>query len=791
MKKMFLLAVSAIFLLILAPKPEAQATPANPTITTPASNASVPFGNVTVSGSNPGGGSIWIHLRNITHGENGSRVDMGSGAQFGHRVTNGGSTYSFTIPSGRLIASNKYRVAIECNRNGVSSWAQREFTVRAPANPTISSPASNVTVAFGNVVVSGNNPSGGSVWIHLRNVTTEQRVDLGSGANFGHRVSNGGSTYSFSIPSNRLVAGSRYRISIESNLNGVSTWAEREFIVRAPANPTITAPANNAELIIGNVVVSGNNPSGGSVWIHLRNATTGQRVDLGSEANSGHRVSNGGSTYSFTIPGDMLIAGYRYRISIESNLNGVSTWAEREISIASLFANDRNFVFYNQRNFSNTTNHAFGPGRTLSSSGCGLVSFAMAANALLPQAITPTDALAVFNNIYGANGVDYSWAGNSRSTWLTRMVEEYGLRRENVAASEDAINQVLRNGGIVLISGKGASPYTASGHYILIRGLTGDGRWKIADSGNTSNNTRVYNPNDIIRGNNGDAVALYRRSIFMSTDIVEFSEPPPTPEIITPPSTPTERIIRPSDVSLFGRAERSGFNGTPMIAMIDANSGFSFTITSDIDTDNATITFRYRSDNRQARLSVNGSQSTISFSNTNWQLRDISFPISLKSGSNTITLQGPLGNWAPDFTEITISINQNANVPATMPETQPTEIIVRATDMILNGVARLGIHGNITMVEWLNESSGASFTVHSDIDTSNAEITFLYRADGRQAILSINGIQSTISFPNTNWGWQNITLSNIRLREGVNMITLAGPIGNWAPDFAEAVVIIK
>jgi hypothetical protein len=312
----------------------ALAAPASPTITAPANNASVQLGNVTVSGNNPGNGSIWIHLRNLTTNQ---RVDLGSGAQFGHRVSTGGSSYSFTIQSGRLVAGNRYRVSIECSRDGKSSWAEREFSIQAVAlaNPTITAPANNVSVPFGNVTVSGSNPSGGSIWIHLRNLTTNQRVDLGSGAQFGHRVSTGGSTYSFTIQSSRLVAGNRYRLSIECSKEGLSSWAEREFSVQAaaPANPTITAPANNASVPFGNVTVSGNNPGGGSIWIHLRNLTTDQRIDLGSGAQFGHRVSTGGSSYTFTIPISKFAPGNRYRMTIECNRDGTSSWAEREFSV--------------------------------------------------------------------------------------------------------------------------------------------------------------------------------------------------------------------------------------------------------------------------------------------------------------------------------------------------------------------------------------------------------------------------------------------------------------------------
>lgn len=204
------------------------------------------------------------------------------------------------------------------------------ITASANPAPTILSPANNSTVSWGNVIVRGNNPSGGVVRIHLRNLTTNQRVDLGSGPNNGHLVATGGATYSFTIPVTRLVGGNRYRVAIESTRGGVTSWVDHEFTIR-PAYATISSPVVTQGF--DNVTVSGNNPAGGAIRIHLRNLTTDQRVDLGSGANNGHLVSTGGSTYSFTILRNRLVNGHRYRVAIECTRFGVSSWVEREFTV--------------------------------------------------------------------------------------------------------------------------------------------------------------------------------------------------------------------------------------------------------------------------------------------------------------------------------------------------------------------------------------------------------------------------------------------------------------------------
>ncbi|MCL1878595.1 MAG: stalk domain-containing protein [Defluviitaleaceae bacterium] len=304
----------------------------SPTITTPWDNQTVPHANLAVSGNNPAGGAVYIHLRDVN---NDRRIDLGSGTGYGgHRISDWGHTFSFTIPQNRLAPETKYRLAVESRGDGQSTWDAIYFTVEALQRPTITTPHENQYVYHANLTVSGNNPAGGAVYIHLRDLNTDLRVDLGSGTGYGgHRISNGGNTFSFTIPQNRLTPGTRYRLFVDTRLVGHAAGSHnRYFTVHAAAplpNPTITRPSENQTVPHANLTVSGNNPAGGAVYIHLRDLNNDRRVDLGSGIGyEGHRIASSGNTFSFTIPQNRLTPGTNYQLAIESRRDGQNAWAE-------------------------------------------------------------------------------------------------------------------------------------------------------------------------------------------------------------------------------------------------------------------------------------------------------------------------------------------------------------------------------------------------------------------------------------------------------------------------------
>lgn len=332
-----------------------------PTITTPRENQVVPHANLTVSGSSPSGRAVYIHLRNVDLDR---RIDLGSGTGYGgHRISDWGNTYSFTVSLNSLVPGARFRLAIESRGDGPSTWAAVYFTVESLQRPTITTPRENKAVPHADLTVTGNNSAGGAVYIHLRNLDNNQRIDLGSGTGYdGHRIASGGNTFSFTIPRDRLNPGTRYRVFVDTRLGGQAIGSgNRYFTVQAVValqSPTITAPRENQTVSHANLTVSGNNPSAGAVYIHLRDVDNNRRIDLGSGIGyEGHRISTGGTSFSFNIAQSSLTPGTRYRLVVESRRDGQNAWSNaRYFSVQGAGQ---------QQNYAITVDNPIGRGNTI------------------------------------------------------------------------------------------------------------------------------------------------------------------------------------------------------------------------------------------------------------------------------------------------------------------------------------------------------------------------------------------------------------------------------------------
>lgn len=125
--------------------------------------------------------------------------------------------------------------------------------------------------------------------------------------------------------------------------------------------------------------------------------------------------------------------------------------------------------------------------------GCGPAAIAMIITALTGQTVTPikTAALGVAHGAYIAGkGTDYH---------IVEAAKDYGLNISNIPADVAQINEVLRNKGLIMLSGSGGTPFVADGHWIVIRAINSNNKWLIGDSnGNkgieNSANTSEFDP---------------------------------------------------------------------------------------------------------------------------------------------------------------------------------------------------------------------------------------------------------------------------------------------------------
>jgi hypothetical protein len=119
--------------------------------------------------------------------------------------------------------------------------------------------------------------------------------------------------------------------------------------------------------------------------------------------------------------------------------------------------------------------------KTACSSGCGPTSMAAAITALTGKAVTPKETVA-----YASSKGMYREGEGSLHTLPVVIGNnpEWSIGVKKIGKSIEEINNVLRADGLVIVAAplNKPAPFTTGGHYILIRGVTASGKWKIADS---------------------------------------------------------------------------------------------------------------------------------------------------------------------------------------------------------------------------------------------------------------------------------------------------------------------
>ena len=143
---------------------------------------------------------------------------------------------------------------------------------------------------------------------------------------------------------------------------------------------------------------------------------------------------------------------------------------------------------------------------TIGISGCGPAAMAMIITALTDQSVTPVQTADYAGSIgMYQEGVGSSW------TIGPRLAEHWGLQSEPVERNVAAITAALREGKLIIAPGQGPKPFTSGGHFIVIRGITADGMFKIADSGHNDTSTQDWDPDFIVSNmRDGGSYAIFK-----------------------------------------------------------------------------------------------------------------------------------------------------------------------------------------------------------------------------------------------------------------------------------------
>lgn len=113
-------------------------------------------------------------------------------------------------------------------------------------------------------------------------------------------------------------------------------------------------------------------------------------------------------------------------------------------------------------------------GDSIASSGCGPTSFAMVASYLTGTTITPVDAVAWCGDSYYMPGVGTYWS------YFAAAAAHFGC---GTVTQTNDVNTVLKalSEGHPVISSQSAGLFTSAGHFIVLRGVTADGKVLVND----------------------------------------------------------------------------------------------------------------------------------------------------------------------------------------------------------------------------------------------------------------------------------------------------------------------
>lgn len=161
------------------------------------------------------------------------------------------------------------------------------------------------------------------------------------------------------------------------------------------------------------------------------------------------------------------------------------------------------FVVYSQTD-PRWKDHAYGT-TTIGPSGCGPTAMAMIITNLTGKSVLPPEAA----DYAHASGMFVTSCDCSSWGIGPELAKHWGLSSKPVGTDLGKINEALRAGALIIMSGSGPIPFTSAGHFIVIRAVTPDGQWMVGDSAHAAANTQKFDPQLILsHGNAGSAYAI-------------------------------------------------------------------------------------------------------------------------------------------------------------------------------------------------------------------------------------------------------------------------------------------
>lgn len=130
---------------------------------------------------------------------------------------------------------------------------------------------------------------------------------------------------------------------------------------------------------------------------------------------------------------------------------------------------------------------------TIAKAGCAPSAMAMVITALTGRQVGPVETAQ-----YAASNGGQSSLGGSNWTITPTLSAHWGLKAKNIKNDAAKIAAVIRGGGLIVTSGVGPKPFSTTGHYIVIRGVTASGKFKIGDSAHNDTSDQEWEPNQLL-----------------------------------------------------------------------------------------------------------------------------------------------------------------------------------------------------------------------------------------------------------------------------------------------------
>lgn len=177
----------------------------------------------------------------------------------------------------------------------------------------------------------------------------------------------------------------------------------------------------------------------------------------------------------------------------EKNPSGEEKEKEKDTDEMVLTSDTIELVYYSQ-NDPRWKTAIYGGDNIIGVFGCGPTTLAMIVSTLTDNQITPDVAAKwAFDNGHFCNN------SGSYHSIIPKGAENYGLTSKSLKnPSKETIFQELSNGNLVVVlMNKGI--FTSQGHFILLRGVTTDGKVLIADSQSPENSDQGWDIDTILK----------------------------------------------------------------------------------------------------------------------------------------------------------------------------------------------------------------------------------------------------------------------------------------------------